>query len=125
MIFKGNYLSISDTEFGCTLSIAENEEKEHAGDAEKGSAGNYLLLQRAYAEEAIEKEGPYIESNIEGVSGFHKDVIIELYSLKLLLSVKKTKIDIMLSNNTKFKELKNALQKIGKNAWKITIHDNE
>jgi hypothetical protein len=42
------------------VSIAENEEKEHAGDAEEGGAGNYLLLQRTYAEE-----------NIERVSGFH------------------------------------------------------
>lgn len=127
MNFNGNFLSISDEEFGCTLSIYENEEKEYDGDdEEEEDEGNYLLLQRTYAEDDSEKDYQYIESNIEGISGDNKNVEIEINPSKLSLSNPKMKIEIILSKTlkNKFEDLKNALQKIGKNTWKINIHEN-
>ena len=99
MKFDCKEISISDEEFGCTLTISEkgNNNVSEIGmtiDEILTSSGHYILLQRTYPEDEFESDYYYIETNIPDKSGEVKDFSINLYRTQLLMTYDNEIIEI-------------------------------
>ena len=95
MKFHCKDISISDEEFGCSISLTENPEEYNEGNADKilkmspsevvESMGQYILIQRNYPEDEFEQDYFYLETSDESGSGELENFKIELYPTKFLM----------------------------------------
>src|SRR5688500_7048014 len=91
MKFNCKEISISDEEFGCTVTLSEKEDEGIAQmnmtmEELMNSTGQYLLLQRTYPEDEFESDYYYIETGNPYKSGELKDFSIDLYRKQFLMT---------------------------------------
>lgn len=114
MIFTCKSISTINEEFGCTITLYENENEK----------GRYLILQRTYAEIEDERDSRYIETSDFENSGFYNKASLHLYPNLLSIIFDQNKVDVLISPSTKdFNDLKSALKIISDNTWDLTIHE--
>jgi hypothetical protein len=96
MKFKGNYIAISKNPSGCEIII-----KEDKNDKDIYNPGNYLLFQKAYAEDDGDENCVYLETNDSAVGGFIKNAVVTLKNKNLTIEFEKKKIEIELNCSEK------------------------
>ena len=129
MKFNCKEISISDEEFGCTLTFSE---KEDNGSFEIGmtideimaSTGQYILLQRTYPEDEYESDYYYLETSNPDKSGELKDFSIHLYRTRFLMTYNNETFEIGINtNDEEFESLKKILEKLTNKRGQLIIHD--
>jgi endo-1,4-beta-D-glucanase Y len=129
MKFDCKEISMSDEEFGCTLTLSENEDKgaseiDMTNDEIMTSTGQYVLLQRNYSEDEFEPDYYYIETSNPDKSGELKNFSLDLYRTQLLMTYDNELFEISINiNDNEFENLKKALQKLTNKKGQLTIHD--
>ena len=128
MKFDCKEISISDEEFGCTLTLSE---KEDNGASETGmtiheiitSTGQYILLQRTYPEYEFESDYYYIETSNPNKSGEFKDFSINLYRTQFLMTYDNEIFEISINaSNQEFESLKKILEKLTNKKGQLIVH---
>ena len=127
-------ISISDEEFGCTISLSENRDEYNEEKADKilkmspsevaKSIGQYVMLQRSYPEDDCEKDYYYFETSDSTRSGELENFKIELDPERFLMHRDNDiyAIDIKPSKR-EFAKLKTVLKKIVNDRGGLVIHD--
>ena len=129
MKFDCKEISISDEEFGCTLTLSEKEddgvsEIEMAIDEIMYSTGQYFLLQRTYPEDEFESDYYYIETSNPDKSGELKDFSINLCRTQFLMTYDNEVFEISINtNDQEFESLKKILKKLTNKKGQLTVHD--
>ena len=127
MKFECKEISISDEEFGCTVTLSENKEmndfeKEQTVDEIMNSIGQYIILQRTYAEDEFEKDYYYFETIDFDKSGELNDFKITLTQTEFILTYENEKYEIQINPDREvFDELKKVLLKITEHKGKLNI----
>lgn len=127
MKFKCREISINDDEFGCTVSLSDNTEpnnfeKEWTVDEIISSLGQYVMLQKTYAENEFEQDYYYFETSNFDKSGELKDFEITLTQTKFILNIDNDKYEIQINPDRQvFEELKEALKKLVENKGTLTV----
>jgi hypothetical protein len=129
MKFDCKEISINDEEYGCTLTLSENEEIEDPSIKETiddlvSSHGRYILLQRTYAEDDLDSDYFYIENSDFDKSGEFKNFSIELWRTRFVLTYDHEVVEVNIDpNEHEFKSLKNILMKIAYKNGRCIIHE--
>ena len=127
--FECKELSISDLEFGCEITFSEKpdtcESSNELSVAEiLASSGQYIMLQRTYAEDEFESDYYYFESSDFDKSCKLENFKIELTRSKFVISIDnkifETKINI---EELEFENLKIVLSKIINGKGNLIIND--
>jgi hypothetical protein len=122
-------LSISDIGFGCTITFSEKTEtydptKDLTVDEIIASSGQYIMLQRTYAEDEFEDDYYYFESSDFDKSCELEEFKIELTRAKFVISIDneifETKINV---EELEFENLKIVLSKIINGKGNLIIND--
>jgi hypothetical protein len=127
MNFECKEISINDEEFGCTVSLSDtreenNYDREQTVDEIMDSLGQYIMLQRTYAEDEFEENYYYFETNVFGKSRELDDFEITLTETEFTLTIDNDIFKIKISlNEQKWDELKEALKKITEHIGRLTI----
>lgn len=127
MKFDCKEISINDDFFGCTVSLSDvveenNFDKELAVEEIMNSLGQYITLQRTYAEDEFEDDFYYFETHEFDKSGELTDFEIILTEKEFILKIENEKYEIQIQPDRKtLNDLKNALLKITKNKGKLYI----
>ena len=127
MKFTCQEISIGNEEFGCTISLSdtieENDfEKELSIDEIMESLGQYIMIQRTYAEDEFEEDYYYFETSDYEKSGELNDFEIILNKNKFILRTEKDTYDIEINaNEEEFKELEEALKTITYRKGKLIL----
>ena len=128
MGFECKEISINDEEFGCTVSLSDKEEEnnytgEQTVNEIMDSLGQYVMLQRTYAEDEFEEDYYYFETNDFDKSGELNDFEIFLTETEFTLTVENDKYEIQIDLDRQvFNDLKNALLKITEHKGKLNTH---
>ena len=118
MKFNCKEISINDEAFGCTLTFSEKIEDGKAQakmtiEELMNSMGQYVMLQRTYAEDEFEKDYYYIETNDPDKCGDLKNFKITLSRTKFLMTYDNELFEITINvDNQQFENLKKAIEKI-------------
>ena len=129
MKFVCKEISISDEEFGCTLTLSETEDD---GIAQMNmttvelmnSSGQYLMLQRTYPEDEFEKDYYYMETADPDKSGVLKEFSISLFRTQFVMTFDKEIFEININiDDQKFENLKHIINKITNKKGQLNIHD--
>jgi hypothetical protein len=129
MKFDCKELSISDIEFGCTITFSEKAQNyeptnELTFDEIINSSGQYIMLQRTYGEDEFEDDYCYFETNDFDKSCELEDFKIELFREQFILTIDKgifrTEIHV---DELEFENLKQVLTKIVNGKGKLIIMD--
>ena len=127
MNFVCKEISINDEEFGCTLTLSENEdgsdfEKQKTDDEILNSIGQYITLQRTYREDEFEEDYYYFETSDFEKSGELNNFQIILTETEFILTTETEKYEIQINPDRQmFNELKNILLKITEHRGKLHI----
>ncbi|WP_153800395.1 hypothetical protein [Foetidibacter luteolus] len=118
MKFECRKISVIDEEFGCTVTLSENEDKWSSvldinAVSVMASVEQYLLLQRTFSEDEFESDYYYIETNDPEISGELTVFSIYLYRKYLSMTYENELIEISLNvNDREFESLKQGLKKL-------------
>ncbi len=129
MKFNCKEISISDEEFGCTVSFSEKKDTDTTQTDIKideiiASTGQYILLQRTYPEDEFESDYYYMETSNSDKSGELKDFSIDLYRGQFLMTYDNELFEININpNDQEFGDLKKALEKLTNNRGQLIVHD--
>lgn len=134
MKFDCQDISISDEEFGCSITLSENSDEYNEENADKlrkmspsevaESFGQYILIQRSYPEDEFEKDYSYFETSDDTKSGELENFKIELYPTRFLMQRDNDVYDINLKPTKKeFANLKRVLKQIVNDRGELIIHD--
>lgn len=127
MNFVCKEISISDEEFGCTVTFSEKEEdndfeNQKTVDEIMDSIGQYVMLQRTYAEDEFEEDYYYLETSDFEKSGELDDFEIILTETKFVLTTENEKYEIQIHPDRQiFDDLKSVLSKITESKGKLNI----
>jgi hypothetical protein len=127
MNFVCKEISISDEEFGCTVTFSEKEEdndfeNQKTVDEIMDSIGQYVMLQRTYGEDEFEEDYYYLETSDFEKSGELDDFEIILTETKFVLTTETEKYEIQIHPDRKiFDDLKSVLSKIAESKGKLNI----
>ena len=127
MNFVCNEISISDEEFGCTVTFSEQEEgndfeNQKTVDEIMDSIGQYVMLQRTYGEDEFEEDYYYLETSDFEKSGELDDFDIILTETKFVLTTETDKYEIQIHPDRQiFDDLKSVLSKITECKGKLNI----
>ena len=127
MKFNCKEISISDEEFGCTVTLSENDEKyghekEQTVEEIMNSLGQYIMLQRTYAEDEFEEDFYYFETSDFDKSGELNDFKITLTETEFILTFENEKYEIQITPDRRvYEELKKALIKVTEQIGKLFI----
>ncbi|MDP1727399.1 MAG: hypothetical protein Q8M15_11500 [Bacteroidota bacterium] len=109
MKFDCKVLSITDEEFGCSVTFSEKnngglDQKNMTLNELKNYTGSYVMLQRTYAKSAsekgqIEEDYLYIETDDPNKSGELTNFIIHVYPSKLSITYNQDLIEINFNEN--------------------------
>ncbi len=129
MKFNCKQVTIDDEEFGCTVTFYEKEDKykyedKISIDKIMASQGQYILLQRTYAEDDFEDDYYYIEMSEYDKSGDLRDFNIDLYRNRFLILYKNELIEVKINlDDREFEKLKTALKKIANKEEQLKINE--
>jgi len=134
MKFYCQDISISDEEFGCSISLSENRDENNEENADKilkmspsevaESIGQYISIQRSYPEDEFEKDYYYFETSDDTGSGELENFKIELYPTRFLMYQDNDIHDIHFKpSKDEFANLKKILKKIVNDHGELIIHD--
>ncbi len=134
MKFDCKVLSITDEEFGCSVTFSEKnngglDQKNMTLNELKNYSGSYVMLQRTYAKSAsekgqIEEDYLYIETDDPNKSGELSNFIINLSPDKFSISYNKDLIEINFNENAlNQQDLKQIIRKIIGDKGQINIRD--
>ena len=131
MKFDSRKIQIDNDEFGYTLTFDEDENNSER-EMEKPlkelmhSTQKYILLQRTYPEDDIEKDYYYFEPSEFEKACELKDFVITLYRTKfeLLLNENLYQVQFRVDDN-KFEKIKEAIEKITNGTGTVIIHNAE
>lgn len=127
MNFVCKEISTSDEEFGCSVTLSENQEyndfeNQKTFDEIMNSTGQYVMLQRTYGEDDFEQDYYYFETSDFEKSGELDDFEIILTETKFVLIKGNEKYEIQIQPDRQvFDELKNVLLKITESKGKLHI----
>jgi|SRR5690554_8033692 len=127
MNFVCKEISTSDEEFGCSVTLSENQEyndfkNQKTCDEIMNSIGQYVMLQRSYGEDDFEQDYYYFETSDFEKSGELDDFEIILTETKFVLIKGNEKYEIQIQPDRQiFDELKNVLLKITESKGKLHI----
>ena len=127
MNFVCKEISISDEEFGCTVTFSEKEEDndfeiQKTIDEIMDSIGQYVMLQRTYGEDEFEEDYYYFETSNFEKSGELNDFEIILTETKFVLPTETEKYEIQIHPDRQiFDDLKSVLSKITESKGKLNI----
>ena len=127
MNFVCKEISTSDEEFGCSVTLSENQEyndfkNQKTCDEIMNSIGQYVMLQRSYGEDDFEQDYYYFETSDFEKSGELDDFEIILTETKFVLIKGNEKYEIQIQSDRQiFDELKNVLLKITESKGKLHI----
>ena len=127
MNFVCKEISTSDEEFGCSVTLSENQEyndfkNQKTCDEIMNSIGQYVMLQRSYGEDDFEQDYYYFETSDFEKSGELDDFDIILTETKFVLIKGNEKYEIQIQPDRQiFDELKNVLLKITESKGKLHI----
>lgn len=127
MEFMCKKISISDEEFGCTISFSDtieqyDFEKEINIDEILKSLGQYIMIQRTYGEDEFEGDYYYFETNDNEKSGELNEFEITLSKKNFILKIEKETYEIEINvNEDEFNELKEALKIITYNKGHLIL----
>ncbi len=116
--FDCKELSISDIEFGCTITFSEKTEtydptKDLTVDEIITSSGQYIMLQRTYGEDEFEDDYYYFESSDFDKSCELEDFKIELSRAQFVITIDKEMFETQINvEEIEFENLKLVLTKI-------------
>lgn len=128
MKFVCKEISISDEEFGCTVTLSENEdenefENQKTVDEIMDSIGQYVMLQRTYGEDEFEEDYYYFESSDFDKSGELDEFEITLTENKFILTINNDKYEIHIHpNDQEWAELKTAIKRITEHKGQLNIN---
>lgn len=128
MKFVCKEISISDEEFGCTVTLSENKddnefENQKTVDEIMDSIGQYLMLQRTYGEDEFEEDYYYFESSDFDKSGELDEFEITLTENKFILTINNDKYEIQIHpNDQEWTELKTAIKRIAEHKGQLNIN---
>ena len=128
MNFVCKEISISDEEFGCTVTFSEKEEEndfenQKTVDQIMDSIGQYIMLQRTYGEDEFEEDYYYFETSDSEKSGELDDFEIILTENNFILTIKNDKYEIQIDpNNQEWNELKTAIKTITEHKGQLNIN---
>ncbi|WP_153800822.1 hypothetical protein [Foetidibacter luteolus] len=117
MKFECRKISVFDDEFGCTVTLSENEDKwssvlDIKAVSVMASVEQYVLLQRTFSEDEFESDYYYIETNDPEISGELTIFSIYLYRTHLSMTYGNELIEISFNvNDSEFESLKKGLKK--------------
>lgn len=120
-------MSISDEEFGCTVTLSENEddnefEKQKTVDEIMDSIGQYIMLQRTYGEDEYEEDYYYFETSDFDKSGELDDFEIILTENNFILTIENDKYEIQIDPiDQEWNELKTAIKRITEHKGRLNI----
>ena len=127
MNFVCKEISIDNEYFGCTVSLSDTVE-EHYFDKEQtveeimNSLGQYVMLQRTYAEDEFDDDYYYFETNQLDKSGELDDFEINLTEKNFILTIENHKYEIQIEpNEQEWNELKEALKKLTEHKGRLNI----
>ena len=128
MKFNCKDLDIDDSEFGLTITFSENEEQEYSEyldiDELTKSNGQYILLQKTYAEDEFEDDFCSIEFSDFDKSGELEDFVINLYRDKLIINYKGDLFEVGINiDNDKYLELVYSLKRIINDKGELKIEE--
>lgn len=127
MNFVCKEISISDEEFGCTVTFSDQEEdydfeNQKTVDEIMDSIGQYVMLQRTYGEDEFEEAYYYLETSDYEKSGELDDFEIVLTETKFVLTTETDKYEILIHPDRQiFEDLKSVLSKITECKGKLNI----
>ena len=127
MNFVCKEISISDEEFGCTVTFSEKEEDndfeiQKTIDEIMDSIGQYVMLQRTYGEDEFEEDYYYFETKDFEKSGELIDFEIILTETKFVLTTETEKYEIQIHPDRQiFDDLKSVLSKITESKGRLNI----
>ena len=127
MDFVCKEISISDEEYGCTLTFSEKEEdndfeNQKTVDEIMDSVGQYVMLQRTYGEDEFEDDYYYFETSNFEKSGELDDFEIILTETKFVLTTENEKYEVQIHPDRQiFDNLKSVLSKITESKGKLNI----
>jgi hypothetical protein len=131
MKFNCKEISISDEEFGCTLTLSENKddgisELEMTTEEVFNSIGRYVMLQRTYPEDRFEEDYYYFESSDFDKSGELNDFEINLSRKVFQMTLGNEIIEIQIGvDDSVYENLKQIIKKISNGKGKINLTSNE
>ncbi len=128
MRFECKEISISNEEFGCSITFSEKEngiaKEDLTIDELLHSSGQYLMLMRKYSEVELEEDFLYIETNDPNKSEEIQNFLMNICHTKFSISYDKDLIEIGLNmNEKKFDEVKQIIKKITHKKGQLNIHD--
>ena len=121
MKFECKEISISDEELGLTITLSEKQDDGIAQmkisiDELMNSFGQYLLLQKTYAEDEDEEDYYYIETSMPDKSGELRDFDINLNRGQFLITYCNEAFEIGINaNDQEYDNLRKALKKFNNN----------
>ena len=127
MNFVCEKISISDEEFGCTVTFSEKEENndfenQKTVDEIMDSIGQYIMLQRTYGEDEFEEDYYYFETSDFEKSGELNNFEINLTENNFILTIENDKYEIQIHPDRQiFDDLKSVLSKITESKGKLNI----
>ena len=127
MKFTCKEISISDEEFGCTVTLSENEddkefENQKTVDETMDSIGQYIMLQRTFGEDEFEEDYYYFETSDFDKSGELDDFEIILTENNFILTIENDKYEIQIDpNEQEWSELKTAIKRLTEHKGQLNI----
>ena len=130
MKFDCREIAINDEDLGCTVTFSEEVGKglsQIDGSIDEiiaSTKGQYILLQRTYPEDEIERDHFYVETSNPDKAGELKDFSIELFRSRFLMSYQNEIYDLSIQvSDNEFKNLIKALKIIINKRGQFIIHD--
>lgn len=130
MKFLSKEIAISDEELGFTLTFYERKsdpiaESKMTIKQLMDLKGEYLLIQKTYAEDDFETDYFYFETNDPEKSGQLNFYTIDLYKNRLLMSFGNELFEInFIIDDQEFEKIQKALKTLTHNKGNLIIHDH-
>lgn len=124
MNFNCKEITITDETFGCSITFSENEKFKNLKIEDfKNNQGQYVMLLRKYAEDEIEENFYYLETNDPLKSCELNQFMINIYRTKISITYEKDDVDISIDvDELEFEEVKNSIKKIVNKKGQLKIN---
>lgn len=132
MKFDCKEISISDEEFGCSISFSDREDKGYSeSDTERtideiiNSLGTYVSIHRTYPEDDFDQDYYYLEtSDFEKNSGELNNFNIHLFRTQFIMTHESETFEISFHVSDKiFENIKRILGQITTGTGQLNFHD--
>ncbi len=124
MNFNCKEITITYETFGCSITFSENVNfKNLKVDDFKKNEEQYVMLLRKYAEDEIEENFYYLETNDPLKSGELNQFMINIFRTKISIAYEKDNVEIFIDvDELEFEEVKNSIKKIVNKKGQLNIN---